>query len=227
MTRLLVVSVIGAGVALSAPAGAQLCNGSASFGRSPVQLSAQIGHDTDADFFGGGVAVGGGGPFLELAGVKTNWTLGGSSSTLGAGVGYQVALDPKIHTHLCPLASVQYLNGPKDFDLFNNGVLWDVSRTTYTLGVAIGAAATLSRHAKFLPFASLHMVSSKLKTFNHSLGTTRNTTETGSHIEFGFGLLFNDAFSFRPSLGFTTGVDRTVTTFALGMTVNLWRRGSD
>jgi hypothetical protein len=225
MTRLLVVSLIGA-VLATAPVSAQLCDGSASFAQSPVQLSAAGGVNTDAKFFGGGLAFGGSGLFVEATGAKTNYELGGSSSLLGAGLGYQFPLDPKGQFHFCPLFSVIHSSGPHDFDAFNNGILWDQSQTSYTIGVGIGAAAILSSHVKFLPFGSLAMVTAKVKTTNQNLGRTTNTTETGSLIEFGFGVLFNDAFSFRPSLGFATDIDRTVTAFGLSMTVNVGRRGA-
>ncbi len=113
MSRPLVLSLI-AGLAVATPVSAQLCNGSASFARTPVQLSAAYVVNDDAKSFGAGFAVGGAGPFLLFTVGKTRYPkLDGSSSDLGAGAGYQFgAADDAFH--VCPLVSVVRSSGPYD-----------------------------------------------------------------------------------------------------------------
>jgi len=140
--------------------------------------------------------------------------------------GYQVALNPKHTSELCPLVAWSHASGPHDFEAFGNGVFYDLDRTGFALGVGIGGTAALSRHVAFLPSVSLSMLTVKSKTTNQNLGRTTNTSETSSLIELGFAFLFNDAFSARPGIVFTTGLDDKVTTFGIDMTVNLGRRGA-
>ena len=226
MTRLLRVSLVGAGLAISTPADAQICDGSASFGSSPVQLTATGGFNADGHAFGGGLEVGGAGPFAGIGAGRSNYKAGGSSSEWEVEAGYQFALNPKRTAELCPLMSWGHSSGPHDFDAFGNGVIYDLDRNNLAIGVGIGGMAALSRHVAFLPSVSLSMLTVKSKTTNQNLSRTTNTSETSSVFELGFAFLFNDAFSARPSILFTTGVDDKVTTFAIEMTVNLARKRS-
>ena len=221
MTRLLIVSFIGAGLVLAARANAQICDGSASFARSPLQLTASGGFNTDGHAFGGGVELGGAGPFAGVGISTSTYKLGGSTNDVDVEAGYQISLNPEHTGELCPLVSWGHSAGPHDFDAFNNGVLYDLDRNLLALGVAVGGVAVLSRHVKFLPSASLSMLNVKSTLHNQNLGSTQKKTDSSSLIELGFGFLFSDVLTARPSLLFATGVNNSTTTFGIDLTVNL------
>jgi len=221
MTRLLAVSVLGIGLVAATRANAQLCDGSASFARSPVQLTASGGFNSDGHVFGGGLGLGGAGPFAGVGVGKTSYKLGGASTEVEVDGGYQIALNPKHTSELCPLVSWAHSAGPHDFDAFNNGVIYDLDRNAFALGVGIGGVAVLSTHVSFVPSVSLSMVTVKSTTTNQNLGRTTTSSETASAFDLGFAFLFNDAFSIRPSIVFLQGVEDKTTTFGLDMTVSL------
>jgi hypothetical protein len=226
MTRLFTVGLLGSGLVLATGVSAQICDGSASFGRAPVQLTARGGFNSDGHVFGGGLAAGGAGTFAGVGVGKTTYELGGASTEVNVEGGYQIALTPKHTSEICPLVGWSHSSGPHDFEAFGNGVLYDLDRTGFALGAGIGGMLPLSTHVAFLPSVSLSMLTVKSKTTNQNLGRTTNTSETASLFDLGFAFLFNDAFLARPSIVFLQGVDDKTTTFGLDLTVSLGHKGS-
>ena len=224
MTRLLTFGLVGSGLMLATPASAQICDGSASFRRSPVQLTASGGFNSNGHVLGGGLEFGGSRAFVGVGAGRSTYKLGGSSNEVEVDGGFQFALNPKHTGEICPLLSWGHSAGPHDFDAFNNGVIYDLDRNSITIGVGIGGVVVLSNHVQFLPSGSLSMLNVKSKLHNQNLGSTRNTTDASSLIQLGFGFLFNDALTARPSIVFVTGVSDQTTTFGLDLTVNLGRR---
>lgn len=212
--------------ALAGPAEAQICDGSASFRRSPVQLTASGAFNSDGHVFGGAIAAGGAGPFAGIGVGKTSYKLGGASTEVDVEGGYQIALNPKHTSEICPLVSWSHSSGPHDFEAFGNGVLYDLDRTGVALGVGIGGMVPLSTHVAFLPSGSLSMLTVKSTTTNQNLARTTKTSETASVFDLGFAFVFNDALLARPSIVFVQGVDDKTTTFGLDLTVSLGHKGS-
>ena len=225
MTRPLAMTLIGAGLAVSTPVSAQLCNGSASFSRTPVQLSAAYAFNDDAKAFGAGLAVGGSGPFLQLTAGKTNYSkLDGSSTDLGGGAGYQFALDEDGVFHLCPLLTIVHSSGPNDITVGSQFV--DLSQNVFAWGVAVGAVVTRSSPTKIIPTGSFASVRTKVKTVDQASSQSNTRSETVGVMDLGVGFLFGQVFALRPSVAFAFGLHESSTTFGASMSVNFGHRGS-
>src|SRR5258707_8419 len=162
MTRLLLVSLTGASLAIATPARAQLCTGSASFAHRPRQFSLGTAFTKDAKSFAGGLGVGGSGMFLQFAAGRTSYdAFDASSFDLAVGGGFQFALDPKGTAHLCPLASFTHGSGPNDITVGSQTL--DLSQNVVAVGIGIGFVASGSSPTKIIPSTSLAMVSTKAK----------------------------------------------------------------
>lgn len=225
MTRLLLVSLTGASLAIATPARAQLCTGSASFARAPWQLSAAAAFNKHAKSLGGGLGLGGSGLFVQFTAGRTTYDLFDASSfDLGVGGGYQFALDRKGVLHLCPLASVTHGSGPNDVAVGSQ--LLNLSQNVVAVGLGIGAVAARSSATKIIPSASFAMVSTKAKASDRSSGQSITSSETLGLLELGVGFLFGEVFSLRPNVAFAFGIDQSSTTYGASMSVNFGRRGS-
>jgi hypothetical protein len=225
MTRLLLVGLTGATLAIATPARAQLCTGAASFAQKPWQLSTAAAYNKDVKSFGAGLGLGGPGLFLQFNAARTTYDVFDASSfDVGIGGGYEFDLDPEGVLHLCPLVSVMHASGPNDVPV--GPFVFDLSRNVVAVGLGIGAVASRSSPTKIIPSGSFAMVIDKAKATDNSSGQSSTNSETFGLLEFGVGLLFSDVVSLRPNLGFTFGIDQSSTTFGASLSVNFGRRVS-
>src|ERR1041384_3250761 len=225
MTRLLLVSLTVASLAIATPARAQLCTGSASFAQRPVQLSLGTAFNTDAKSFGGGFGVGGSAMFLQLTAGTTSYdAFDASSFDLGVGAGFQLPLDRDGIGHICPLVSVTHSSGPNDVTVGSQTL--DLSQNVVAVGIGIGAVASGSRPTKIIPSASFAVLSTKATSKDKFSAQSTTSSETLGLLEFGVGFLFSEAFSLRPNVAHAFGIDQSSTTFGVSMSVNFGRRSS-
>jgi hypothetical protein len=155
---------------LAAPARAQLCTGSPGFDRAPVQLQSSADFRDHATHITAGVALGQrNAAFGSIsAGVTTYWiepyryyTEGeaddivehridwrGRSSTIGASVGYQLALGATRRVLLCPIATALREAGPKNYA--GSGVDW--SALGGSVGLRFGGEVPIAGSVTFIPW---------------------------------------------------------------------------
>jgi hypothetical protein len=222
-----IVLIAAAAVGLSTPARAQLCIGSTSFAHAPLQLTGAAAFSADGKSYNAGLGFGGRGPFAQGVIGKSHYDeFDGSSSDLGFGVGYQIALDPKGKDamHLCPLVSWQHGNGPKNVDVLGNGsLIVDLSSTTWVFGLSIGGVA-LSGPTQIVPSGSIAMAKTSVKASQGEFLPSTSSSENFAVFEFGIGFIFNQSFALRPSALITTGIDNTATAYGVSAVLSIVRR---
>src|SRR5437762_1980907 len=144
MPRALLMVLSAAFLGLAASADGQMCAGFASFAHGPYQVFGSAGFNNNAKSFGAGFGFGGAGPFGEVSVGAANYdNIDGSSLLFGGGLGYQVTLGQTGIVHLCPSASLGFLSGPNNLDVFGDGsVVLDLSETDLSFGLELGVLAS-------------------------------------------------------------------------------------
>src|SRR6266478_1091708 len=222
MPRALLTVLSGAFLGLCACADGQMCGGFASFKQGPYQVFGTAGFSNNAKSFAGGFGFGGAGPFGQVSIGTTSYdNFHGSSLLFGGGLGYQVKLGQKGILQLCPTASLVFLSGPNNFDVFGDGsVVVDLSGTDLSFGLALGVLASGSNQTQIIPVASLGFVSGTTKASDDVSGTSQSDTQTFGVLELGLGFVFNQVFSFRPNVAIPIALDGGVTSFGATISVN-------
>ena len=222
MPRALLMVLSGALLGLCASADGQMCAGFASFAQGPYQVFGTAGLNNNAKSFAGGFGFGGAGPFGEVSVGTANYdNIDGSSLLFGGGLGYQVTLGQKGIVHLCPTASLGFLSGPNNLDVFGDGsVVLDLSETDVAFGLALGVLASGSNPTQIIPVASLGVVNASAKASDDVSGTSQSNTQTFGSLELGLGFVFNQVVSFRSNVAIPIGLDGGVTSFGATVSVN-------
>ncbi len=177
--------------ALATRADAQSCLGFPSFATNHLQMNAGATLSSDVEQFGasvvsgsnsffagfgvGGTSYGGGSPSLDLRG-----TLGSQTSSSSGRV------------QACPLLSVGYGFGPKDFE----GAGFDANTLTAGFGLAFGAELGTA----LIPSLRLGYEYEQFKVS----GVAGTTNDSFGSLAFALGYKFSDALVIRPSVGLTT-----------------------
>jgi len=212
----------GAFLGLCASADGQMCAGFASFAKGPYQVFGTAGFNDNAKSFAGGFGFGGAGPFGQVSIGTTNYdNIDGSSLLFGGGLGYQVILGQKGILHLCPTASLGFASGPNNLDVFGDGsVVLDLSETDLSFGLGLGVLASGSNQTQIIPVASLGFVSATAKASDDVSGASQSDTQTFGMLELGLGFVFNQVFTFRPTVAIPIGLDGGSTSFGATIGVN-------
>jgi hypothetical protein len=222
MSRAFLIVLTGAALGFAATADAQVCNGSASFSNGPYQAVASAAFTDNSKSFGGGLGFGGPGAFGQASIGTTSYDdVDGSSTLVGIGAGFQVALGAQRLAHLCPLASVGFAFGPNNIDLFGDGsVVLDLKETDFSFGLALGILASRSAQTQVIPTASLSFVSATLKASDDVSGQSDSNSETFGLVGLGLGLVFNQVFTLRPGVAIPFGLDGASTSFGVALGVS-------
>ena len=216
MRRIVCGVIIGA-FGVGGPAVAQLCGGAPSFAGGPFQLSVEALFNDNAKTFGGGLALGGRGPFGQLTvGTTTYDNFNASSFNVGLGAGYQLRLDKAGTLNVCPVAGLGLVNGPKDI----NGSGLDYSETDLTAGLALGIVAARGKEVMLVPAASVAYASASGKLTDPLGGSTRASASFGV-VTLGVGFVFGQRVSLAPSLSIPFAVRNASTTFGVSVAANL------
>lgn len=220
------VAVFGLTVGLSTAVRAQVCTGSTSFAYAPLQLTGAAAYNADGRSFNAGLGFGSRGPFAHAILGKTHYDESGASSTdLGFGAGYQIALgDPDgiDVVELCPLVSWAHANGPMNVDVSGIGTLIaDIKQTMWMLGVGIGTEARSG--ATQIVLAGSAAMAKKSVTISGGASPTERF-ETVAVLEFGVGFIFNQSFALRPNALVVAGDNNTTATVGLSAVLSIVRR---
>src|SRR5258707_5009996 len=104
----LAMITVGLAPCLAVPGASQICAGSTSFTRAPLQVSGSAEVTTHAHSFGVGLALGGPATFFGVGLGTTHFdALHGSSFDVAAGGGYELPLDQQGSVQLCPVVAVR------------------------------------------------------------------------------------------------------------------------
>jgi len=224
MTRAFPIALVAVTAGLSTCLRAQICTGSTSFARAPIQLTGAFASNSDGSSYSAGLGAGGRGLFGQAAIGRTQYDdFDASSSDLGVGLGYQFPFNPQHTGEICPLVSWQHGSGPNDVDLF--GQLVDLSSTVWVFGFAVGGVVSGARSTQIVPAGSIALAKTKVNASTG--GASSSNTDNLGVFELGVGFVFNQTFALHPSFMITFGLDNTTTTLGVNAALSLARRRSN
>jgi hypothetical protein len=183
-------------------AAAQICEGRAPFARGPFQAAANLSFRSDIFSVGAGLGAGTGWAFGQLVASHQHIAqVNKTSSTFGGRVGLQARVGPgQRRVHVCPVVTWSRTSGPKAFDVYGDGYLWDVRETDHSFGLALGVVVSSQGNLQVVPVASLTQAHETVVIVDRQTDRPDTTKQTFSMLGLGFGLVFNDAVSLRPIL---------------------------
>lgn len=217
-TRLLVACLSCLPIATTA---AQVCAGSASFQRHRYHVSSTISFmESDATTIGAAVGLGGRALFGEAGVAKTSFQrFDASLLTISAGGGYDWAMKYSL-LHICPVAFVNVLSGPHDFDFFgDSSAILDFNETDLIVGLHAGASTSSSARFQVLLGASVSYVYATVRIKDQISGTSDADTEAFGLLGLSVGLVFNDAVAIRPRVSVPFEIEGALTTYSVTLTV--------
>lgn len=214
------------GVMLCASAAAaQVCQGNLPFTSSRVHLGGMLGLSDNTTSFGAGLTLGraqglyGGGSL----GLVDYDGLGGSSFTLGGGIGYTMPLSRGSKVEICPGATVSFAFGPNDVGVAPFEA--DLSSQTLTAGASVGAPVVLNPSLTLLPFGSGALGYTHLKV--SAGGQSTSDSDVYFVLGFGAGFQFSRSIVVVPGLTFPIGADGSDDViFNIGVTFGLPSRSA-
>jgi len=203
-------------------AAAQICEGRAPFARGPFQAAANLSFHEDIFSVGAGFGAGTGWAFGQLV-VSHQFiaVVSKSSSTLGGRAGLQARVGPgQRRVYLCPVVTWSRTSGPKAYDIYQDGYLWDVSETDHSFGLALGVVVSSQEQLQVVPVASLAQVHETVVIVDRQTDRPDSTKQTFSMLGLGVGLVFNRAVSLRPSLFVPLDVPKASVSYGITVGVN-------
>ena len=201
-------------LAAAAPLHAQRCLGFPGFANQPLRLDGRLesgGHRTDlsADLaFGqaegvfGGVGLG----VADFDGTNR------SALLVNGEIGTQLTLGTPSRTspgaQLCPVATLQYRNGPNTDTIDQNGL--DLRG-----GVSLGTSLPMAENVRFAPFGTVSFAYLRNTVDNGRVSATAD--DVGGVIDLGAGFIFTDRFTVRPKVSIPVGLDNSDARFGLAV----------
>ncbi len=213
----LAMITVGLAPCLAVPGASQICAGSTSFTRAPLQVSGSAEVTTHAHSFGVGLALGGPATFFGVGLGATHFdALHGSSFDVAAGGGYELPLDQRGSVQLCPVVAVGHRSGP------NGTPYGDYSETDLTAALRLGDVAMESRHVRLIPTVALGFEHAQ-QTFSR-LGSPSVTASHGFGVlTLGVGMVFGKTVTVLPEALVPIGLAGGSATFGLGFAANFGR----
>ncbi len=202
-------------------AGAQVCEGRPGSSAGRVALGAAFATANGASELGVGITGLGTGAYGgATVGRVTYDDFSGSTTTVGATVGYQVAVGSAGRAQLCPFLTGQLGFGPNDIE--GTGV--DASVRNLGAGVTWGIVASQSEDVTLIPTVSAGVASASIK---FSDGVSDITlSDTYGQLRFGLGVAFGRQFAVTPSIIVPLGLDDSDPVLGVNVSLYLRRRGA-
>jgi hypothetical protein len=201
-------------LATAAPLHAQRCLGFPGFANQPLRLDGRLetgNHRTDlsADLAFGQAAGVFGGVGLGVADFDgTNR----SALLVNGEIGTQVPLGTPTRTsagaQLCPVATLQYRNGPNSDAVDQNGI--DLRG-----GVSLGTSLPMAQSVRFAPFGTVSFAYLRSTVDNGRASATAD--DVGGVIDLGAGFIFTDRFTVRPKVSIPVGFDESDARFGIAV----------
>ncbi len=172
-----------AATVISARAGAQTCQGLASFADGKWRLGVDYQHSDDLNLYRESAAYGIARSVYAVVNVDESQPTNGSGSLTGYGatIGYQIHLSDTPF-QFCPSVFVQSESGSGS----------TASTTSYGAGGAIGYRVAISDWLELIPAAGIRVMSTSIS------GAGGSTT--GSVVDMALGFVFNRSFTIAPAV---------------------------
>jgi hypothetical protein len=221
MTRGLIRVVLGAvafcGIT-AAPAAAQICAGSPSFGSGPVQVNLGGDFGSNAQQFGGGIAFGTrseSGPIGSLSvGVLNVSDLNSTATSFSGGFGYEIPAGAAKRVFVCPNIGVGYSSGPDIGDI-------NVSMLQVTGGGQVGVVATQTSNVAVVPTFGVSVARGRVNL--EFLGEEETASDTFGIANMGVGLIFNGNMALTPVVAIPFSLEGGDPSFRIAFSVNFGR----
>lgn len=199
-------------------AAAQVCEGRPGSSAGRVALGAAFATANGATEFGVGVtALGAGAYGGATLGRVTYDDFSGSTTTVGGGVGYQVAVGSAGRAQLCPYLTGQLGFGPNDIE--GTGV--DASVRNLGVGVTWGVVASQSQEVTLIPTVSAGVARASIK-FSDGVNDI-TVSDSYGQLRFGLGVALGRQFAFTPSIIVPLGLDDSDPVFGINLSLYLRR----
>ena len=213
-TTVIVLSLAG----LSRQSDAQTCVGSASFGAGALRLGASASFSDGSKLYGGEFAAGAPhGVFAALDAGSVSYNGGGSSSVIGATLGYDVAVGPV--TSFCPFVGYTHLSFP---DINTGTGTITSSGNNINFGGALGMTAKTAPNFDLVPFVSAQYVHASVSSNFAGVGSNTASDDYGL-LGVGVGFVFSKRVTFNPSVSVPVGIKGAKTSVGIGLSVNFGR----
>ncbi len=214
-----VLSTVGALALIAASAGAQICEGTASFRSGHVRIGAIATGNRDSVAYGARIAVGG--PFGSFFAVgasalhQKDVTSTGVAESGEAGVA--IGLPWRHSVQLCPEVGAEYRRGPT-LDLGGLGRI-STSAHAYRFGASVGAAAFHASNVDFVPFAGAAYAIARSRL---QFPTFARTADDGYGIlDAGVGFVIGRVVTLRPSIEIPIGLPGVDADFGVALSISL------
>lgn len=196
---------------------AQLCEGAASFRSGPVRLGAGLNVNSDAQSYGGQLAIGAPtGPFISgtVSGVQLK-DVSGTGVVAGGEAGFAADLNPQRTAQFCPVVGFQYQSGPDVDTGFGTASL---TAHAFSFGGSVGGTALSSAGFDFVPFVGAVYV---LQTTNASInGFSGSSNDHFGEVTVGAGFVVSKVLTIQPAANIPVGLNGGKASFALAFAFN-------
>jgi hypothetical protein len=201
-------------LAAATPLHAQRCLGFPGFANQPLRIDGRLetgNHRTDlsADLaFGQAAGVFGG----VGIGVADYDNVNRSALLVNGEIGTQVPLGTPTRTsagaQLCPVATLQYRNGPNSDEV-------DVSGLDLRGGVSLGTSLPMAQSVRFAPFGTVSFAYVRNTADAGRVSVTSD--DVGGVIDLGAGFIFTERFTVRPKVSIPVGFDDSDARFGIAV----------
>lgn len=202
---------------ITAHAEAQLCQGAASFRNGPIRLGAGLTVNSDAQSYGGQIAIGTpSGPFVSgtLSGVQVK-DVSGTGVVAGGEAGFAADLNPRRTAQFCPLVGFQYQSGP---DIDTGFGMASFSAHAFSFGGSIGGVALSNPGFDFVPFVgAVYVLSQTNASFS---GISASSNDHYGVVTVGAGFVLSKVLTIQPAAEIPVGLKGSRTSFALAFGFN-------
>jgi hypothetical protein len=214
--------VIATGLAgLTGRSDAQSCVGTASFAAGIVQLGAAAAFTDGAKQYGGELGIGAPhGIFGAVDASSISYDGGGSSTVIGAKLGYDVSVGHA--ASFCPIVAYSHVAFP---DVNSGGSVFKTSEDVVGFGGAFGVTATVASNLDLVPYLSGEYVHATASESQTGFGSDSQSEDYGV-LGVGVGFVVNKMFTFGPSIAVPVGITGGKTTVTIGVAINFGHSGT-
>jgi hypothetical protein len=204
----------------AAPLHAQRCLGFPGFGNQPMRLDGALTTGGSVTTLGADLAFGqAAGAFGSVGlGVANYDNVHQSALLVSGSIGSQVQLGTPSRgspgAQLCPVAAIQYQNGPNVGDVDQNAL-------TLRGGVSLGTSLAMTPAVRLAPFGTISAAYVR-SSFSSPRGSG-SSSDIGGILDLGAGFIFSNRFTIRPSVGIPIGFENSDARFGIVVGYNFGR----
>ena len=202
-------------ICLPGVATAQLCEGAAPFTRGWFQIRADVSLNSVTSTLNAGLGVGYRFVFGQFVAGRRFIQNYGAATLLTGRAGLQASQG---RLHVCPLATVGGVSGPKFRNI--NGYRVEVSEKNSSYGLAVGVVASGDTELRVVPTASFTREQTTLDTYEPNIQRSETFKGVVSLLDLGVGLVSRRGFSVRPDILLPLGASNSKTSYGITVSFN-------